>query len=83
MTKLKTEDTYRGAYSIAPQTTANLRLVWVGVQAIKQIHPKQTKISTANSGGSLLMVQSVSGGCKLDSKFAVQSNTSEDRGVGS
>ncbi len=31
-----------GAYSIAPQTTANLRLVWVGVQAIEQEHPKQT-----------------------------------------
>ena len=30
------------AYSIAPQTTANLRLVWVGVQAIEQKHPKQT-----------------------------------------
>ena len=28
--------------SIAPQTTANLRLVWVGVQAIEQKHPKQT-----------------------------------------
>ena len=31
------------AYSIAPQTTANLRLVWVGVQAIEQKHPKQTE----------------------------------------
>ena len=30
------------AYSIVPQITTNLRLVWVGVQAIKQIHPKQT-----------------------------------------
>ncbi len=28
------------------------------------------------SGNSLLMVQSVSGGCKLDPKFAMQSNTS-------
>ncbi len=27
-------------YSIAPQTKANLQLVWVGVQAIKQNHPK-------------------------------------------
>ncbi len=31
-----------GAYSIAPQTTANLRLVWVGVRAIEQVHPNQT-----------------------------------------
>ena len=31
-----------GACSIAPQTTANLQLVWVGVQAIEQIHLKQT-----------------------------------------
>ena len=31
-----------GAYSIAPQTTANLQLVWIGVQAIEQIHLKLT-----------------------------------------
>ncbi len=29
-------------YSIVPQTTANLRLVWVGVQAMEQLHLKQT-----------------------------------------
>ncbi len=31
-----------GACSIALQTTANLQLVWVGVQAIEQLHLKQT-----------------------------------------
>ncbi len=55
--------------------TANNRKFAVGVQAIEQILRNRLQISTANSGGSLLMVQSVSGGCKLDLKFAVQSNT--------
>ncbi len=55
--------------------TANNRKFAVGVQAIKQNKGNRPQISTANSGGSLLMVQSVSGGCKPDSKFAVQSNT--------
>ncbi len=46
----------------------------VGVWPIEQIWPPQYEISTANSGNSLLIVQSVSSGCKLDPKFAVQSN---------
>ena len=48
--------------------------MWVGVQAIEQILGNRLQISTANSGGSLFTVQSVSGGCKLDPKFAVQSD---------
>ena len=39
------------------------------------------QISTANSGNSLLMVQSVSGGCKLNPKFAVQSNTPQQKSL--
>ena len=54
--------------------TANNRKFAVGVQAIEQNRGNRLQISTANSGGSLLMVQSVSGGRKPDSKFAVQSN---------
>ncbi len=49
----------------------------------EQIQSPQHEISTANSGNSLLMVQSVLGGCKLDPKFSVQSNrsTSQDSPV--
>ena len=51
----------------------------IGVQPIERIWALQHEITTANSGNSVLMVQSVSGGCKLDLKFAVSSNTSQAR----
>ncbi len=50
---------------------------WCGL-VCKQLNRtirNRPQISTANSGGSLLIVQSVSGGWKLHLKFAVQSNT--------